>query len=120
MTLVIGLCRRHFLVATALLDECEGLRSPCGHLMTRSVVGICHQHCLMATSVVCLRRQHCLMAMALLDECSGCLMATSVVCLHRQQFPKETPLLDKCEGLGLHSPCGSFVAMSVISLHRKH
>jgi hypothetical protein len=44
-------------VATALLVECEGLRSPCGCLMTTSVVG--------------LRRQHCLVASALLDECEG-------------------------------------------------
>jgi hypothetical protein len=54
-TLVIGLRRLHCLLATALLDECKGLRSPCGHLMTTLVVG--------------LRRQHCLVAMALLNEC---------------------------------------------------
>ena len=47
------------LVATALLDECEGLglRSLCGRLVPMSVVG--------------LRRQHCLVATALLDECEG-------------------------------------------------
>ena len=60
------------LVLTALLNECEGLlSSPCGRLITRSVGGIRHQHCLMATLVVCLRHQHCL-------------MATLVVCLRRQ------------------------------------
>ncbi len=65
------------LVSTALLDECEGLlRSPCGHLMSRSVIGIRHQHCLMATLVVGLRRQ---------------------------KFPMEMPLFVECEGL--HRPC---------------
>jgi hypothetical protein len=78
------------LVATALLDECKGLRSQCGRLMTTLVVGLCRQHCLVATalldeceglrspcgrlmmtSVVGLRCQHCLVAMALLDECEG-------------------------------------------------
>ena len=39
--------------------ECEGLglHSPCGRLVTTSVVG--------------LRRQHCLVVTALLDECEG-------------------------------------------------
>ena len=41
------------------MDECEGLglHSPCGRLVTTSVVG--------------LRRQHCLVVMALLDKCEG-------------------------------------------------
>jgi hypothetical protein len=58
-------------VATALLDECEGLRSPCGRLITTSVVVLRRQHRLMTTSVVVLRRQHCLVATALLVECEG-------------------------------------------------
>jgi hypothetical protein len=73
------------LVATALLDKYEGLRSPCSRLMTTMVIGLRHQHCLLAIallveckglrspcsrlmmmSVVGLHRQHCLVAMALL------------------------------------------------------
>jgi len=50
---------RRSLVATALLNKCEGLglRSPCGRLVPTLVVG--------------LRRQHCLAAMALHVECEG-------------------------------------------------
>ncbi len=78
------------LVATALLDKYEGLRSLCSRLMMTSVVGLRCQHCLVATAllvkceglrspcgrlmrtlVIGLRRQHCLVATALLVECKG-------------------------------------------------
>jgi hypothetical protein len=63
----------HSLVATALLNKCEGLGlcSPCSHLVPTSVFGLCRQPCLVAT--------------ALLNECKGlrspcgCLMTTLVV-----------------------------------------
>jgi hypothetical protein len=82
---------RSSLVATALLDKYEGLRSPCGCLMTTSVVG--------------LRRQLCLVVMALLVECKGLrspcgrLITTSVVSLRRQHCLMATALLVECEGL---------------------
>ena len=64
------------LVATGLLDECEGLSSPCGRLLTTSVVILRRQHRLMTTLVVVLRRQHHL-------------MTTSVIVLRRQHHSRQ-------------------------------
>jgi hypothetical protein len=91
-----GPCRS--LVATALLDKYEGLRSPCGCFMTTLVVGLCCQHCLVA--------------MALLVECEGLrspcgrLMMTLVVGLRCQHRLVVMVLLVKCEGLRSPSELG--------------
>jgi hypothetical protein len=88
------------------MDEFEGLglHSPCGRLVTTSVVG--------------LRRQHCLVATALLDECEGLrsLCGRLMLCLGKcgplSFFCGEGVLVAPC--LGECGPPACFLGLSVL------